>query len=69
MAKANRISQEDFTSWKDNTITQAVFSHLQEVASQVDERWLSLPNGEVPPDPHPIIPPPGIISPLLIGPR
>ncbi len=51
MAKPKPISEEDFSSWKDNTITQAVFAHLKETRGLIAERWLALLNGEVAADP------------------
>ena len=45
------ISAEDFSAWKDNTITLAVFAHLSQTRGLIAERWLALLNGEVAADP------------------
>jgi|GEM_PF-6358063 len=45
------ISAEDFSAWKDNAITLAVFAHLQDARGLIAERWLALLNGEVASDP------------------
>ena len=52
MAKKKPISEEDFSSWKDNRITQAVFAHLNEVKGQISERWIGLLNEEIAADPR-----------------
>src|SRR3990167_8025624 len=52
MAKKKLISEEDFSSWKDNTITQAVFAHLNDVKGQISERWIGLLNEEIAADPR-----------------
>ncbi len=54
MKKPKPISDEDFASWKDNVITQAVFAHFGEVRKIAHDRWAGLLSGEVPSDPRPM---------------
>ena len=50
-SKAPVITQDDFESWRDNTVTQAFFSHLIETKAYAHEQWVGILSGEVPLDP------------------
>ena len=51
MAKAKKISEEDFDSWKTNVITQAVIAHLGETRTRAHEMWVSELMAQTPADP------------------
>ena len=50
-SKSPKITEEDFSAWRDNAITQAVFSHLQENAKAVEVAWGRQLKAETPLDP------------------
>lgn len=49
--KQPKITEEDFSSWRDNAITEAVFAHLKAMEAEAEKRWLGYLRGETPLDP------------------
>lgn len=47
-SKPHKISQEDFDSWRDNPITQAVFAHFSATGEKIKEEWVGFLLGPVP---------------------
>jgi hypothetical protein len=47
-----RFTEEDFDAWRENAITRAVFSHLQDMKSQGERLWTDKLKSEIDPDPR-----------------
>lgn len=48
--KPLKISEEDFSAWRDSVITEAVFAHLKEMAEAAEKAWLGHLRAETPVD-------------------
>src|SRR3990167_5275754 len=48
--KQAKITEEDFSAWRDNTITQAVFAHLKQMAGLAEKAWVGHLRAETPLD-------------------
>ena len=49
--KQAKITEEDFSAWRDNSITEAVFAHLKEMESACERRWVGYLRGGTPLEP------------------
>jgi len=47
-----KITSEDFDSWRENPITQAVFKHLERTGEQAHAMWTGALDVEEAPDPQ-----------------
>ena len=45
-----KIISEDFDSWRENPITQAVFRHLQNTAERAHDTWAQILSADATPD-------------------
>lgn len=47
MAKRpTKLTDEDFSAWKDNPTTMVVFSHMRNLQGEIEESWLGLLKGQ-----------------------